>query len=460
MKILLAGALALSCCLSHVQAQCPNQSRTGVHVIQPGETLYRLSKQYGLTLTQLCTWNNMTIETVLPLCTEIRVSDPANTASYTPAATTQPDVDVDAKGPEPTSTSSSSFYVVNEGESVKQIAELFGFTERKFREMNNLPSDVQYLLAGSMLKVSDCNCPSADDTTEAKRRKLGGGQPVQPATTTSGNTPKGPANNTGTATTVRPNNTTTSTTAQPQQTTGFDQPQFNRPAGSGFRPRSTTQLGTTTTQSEPFDNTSAPVAKPTAKPTVAPKPASQPSYVSASSAISNANYMTQEEQYMCLEINRIRSNPQGYIADVETFINEMRTYDDFESIEAAKELIGVLRNMSPVSELQPASCLVEAMQLHAADQRPTGDLNHKGTDGRWPWDRAMLACPDVQDGAENIVGGPDDYRRGVMLLMVDSGIPSRGHRTTLLDPRWTSVGCHRVGLVGDMPNCWLQMYAQ
>ena len=65
----------------------------------------------------------------------------------------------------------------------------------------------------------------------------------------------------------------------------------------------------------------------------------------------------------------------------------------------------------------------------------------------------------MQDGNENLVGGPDDIRRAVILLLVDDGIPNRGHRKALLNPAWKYVACHKVGTIGSMPNSWIQNFA-
>jgi len=109
--------------------------------------------------------------------------------------------------------------------------------------------------------------------------------------------------------------------------------------------------------------------------------------------------------------------------------------------------------------LQPKQCLYEVAKRHGEDEKRMGVSSHQGSDGAWPWDRILNGCKDLQDGNENLVGGPEDIRRAVMLLLVDDGISKRGHRKALLNPAWKYVACHKVGRVGNMPNSWIQNFA-
>jgi uncharacterized protein YkwD len=190
-----------------------------------------------------------------------------------------------------------------------------------------------------------------------------------------------------------------------------------------------------------------------------PMPKSNGSGLPAAPATSNARFMSGEENKMVDEINLLRTNPSGYIKYVEEFIADMRTASgQGGAIATAQELIGELKKQSPLSTLESADCLYNSAVKHGKDQKPTGDVNHQGTDGSWPWDRVLKGCKGWTDGNENLVGGPSDVRRSVMLLLVDEGIDNRGHRRTLLEPNWRYVACHKVGTVGSMPNCWIQLF--
>lgn len=180
----------------------------------------------------------------------------------------------------------------------------------------------------------------------------------------------------------------------------------------------------------------------------------------------DVDYMTTREKDMIKEINLIRSNPKGYIPIVEAYIKEQKeslknivsgkkyVYDE---IETAEELIKVLRNTDPISILEPHEGVYKAAKLHGQEGKRRGKLNHDSKNGDWPWDR-IEKYAGLSNGGENLVGGPDDVRESVILLLVDSGIKNRGHRETLLKPEWKYVACYEVGTVGDMPNYWVQNF--
>nr|MBX2876279.1 LysM peptidoglycan-binding domain-containing protein [Saprospiraceae bacterium] len=53
-------------------------------------------------------------------------------------------------------------YVVKPGDTVASLAMRFGYTESKFRTMNNLGNN-DYVKIGEELKTSDCNCPTQNN---------------------------------------------------------------------------------------------------------------------------------------------------------------------------------------------------------------------------------------------------------------------------------------------------------
>ena len=179
------------------------------------------------------------------------------------------------------------------------------------------------------------------------------------------------------------------------------------------------------------------------------------------------SYMTDREKDMVKEINLIRSNPAGYIPIIEAYIKEKEGEKDLwgeafiaDEIATARELIEELKNTPRLSILQPHEGIYTAAKLHGDEGKVKGSLDHQGADGSWPWDRAIRQGGGIKDGNENLVGGPSDVRTSVILLAVDSGIPNRGHRKTLLNKSWTYSGCYEVGTVGDMPYYWVQMFGR
>ena len=173
-----------------------------------------------------------------------------------------------------------------------------------------------------------------------------------------------------------------------------------------------------------------------------------------------ARYMTTDEISMVNEINLVRSNPSAYVKYVEAYKNKIAAGKAFGTIETCNELISELRRLSPLSRLKPAECLYNAAKKHGLDQKPTGSTDHVGTDGSYPWDRVRKECSFMTDGNENLVAGPESVRDAVILLLVDEGIPNRGHRRTLLNRDWNYVACYKIGQVGNMPNSWVQNFGK
>jgi uncharacterized protein YkwD len=402
-----------------IQAQCPPSKQSNVHVVQKGETLFGISKKYKISVNDLCTLNSRKASDPLPVCSNLLVkSAQKSTAvptSYSQVTTKKKPVETSYDIPQ---RAAKGTHIVQSGENIADIARYYGYTEERFREFNLL-SGGQEVEVGSVLLSTDCTC-------------MQGGTADTQSSPTSETTETVPSSYSN------------------DQTYNDHQPQQN----------STPQLADNFEESTPTEQATV-NTKSTAS---APKSAEATTNVSAAGApvlrkTLAAPYMKDEELSMTDEINLMRSNPTGYIKYIEEYIAEMRRDGEFgNSIQTAYELIDELKKTSKLSILEPMQCLYSAARKHGEDQRPTGDVNHQGRDGSWPWDRVLRECPQFKDGNENIVGGPSSVRKSVILLLVDDGIPNRGHRKTLLNPDWKYNACYKVGTVGDMPNCWVQKF--
>lgn len=161
------------------------------HIVKKGETLYRISKQYNISVGQIKAWNNLNsnlirtgsqlmVGTVVPTNssttakTGTTISNPATNAvtsarpryfpapyntTYRPNETTSSAANdlLTARGEQDT-------YVVKPGDTVASLAMRFGYTESKFRSMNNLGNN-DFIKIGQELKTSDCNCPPSTSRT-------------------------------------------------------------------------------------------------------------------------------------------------------------------------------------------------------------------------------------------------------------------------------------------------------
>lgn len=104
--------------------QCP-ESLPGYHRVIKGETLYKISKKYNVSIDQICDWNNITKTAPLSICQELAVSTPKNFDL---------NVKTDFKAVSKMTTQEGRRHVIQEGETIAGIAELYGFTEKDFEE--------------------------------------------------------------------------------------------------------------------------------------------------------------------------------------------------------------------------------------------------------------------------------------------------------------------------------------
>ncbi len=148
--------------------------KTAFHTVKKGETLYAISRKYDVTVSQIKEWNNKS-GNMIRAGENLRVSNQndtamaqpeltAKSASWQPTKTTSSAI---ANQSQPTSMSTSTseeYHIVQPGETVPSIAMKYGYTEAKFREMNNLGSS-QFIKIGQKLKTTDCNCPASASNT-------------------------------------------------------------------------------------------------------------------------------------------------------------------------------------------------------------------------------------------------------------------------------------------------------
>ena len=348
----------IACYAMQLQAQCPNTPKSGVHIIQYGDDLFKIANLYQIELQDIMTWNQLGYNQPLMLCQELIVRNNSVPAEYN-----QPTETFTSRGLY--SKQSGKKHRVSAGQSMAGLAELYGYSESRFREFNAMSNNYQPQ-PGDILLSSDCTCDRISYTD--------------------GITDYAGLVNSGTS--IHTNIPSTNTGSNDEATS-----------------------------------------------------------------------MTGQEMEMVNEINLLRRNPSGYIQYVDAYVNEQRRTGGFPVDQSVvNELKSELRQLGALSILSPSQCIYQAAKNHGIDQKPTGDVNHEGRDGSWPWDRVRRACSNMQDGNENLVAGTPSVRTAVILLLIDEGIPSRGHRKTLLKPEWRYVGCYNIGTVGSFPHYWVQNF--
>jgi LysM repeat protein len=467
MKTTLIWALLL-CPVVIISAQspCPPSASKSTHIVQKGETLYGISRQHKLSLAQLTQWNNIDENSILLPCTALSLLPVtaksvqakkgdivpqmySNTAGLTAKSRPIP------REVEPYNSSSTQYntegvsfqnspvgnvstaarngniaspnynyfnqsayvpvyHITSDGETRQSIGIMYGLSENDVMLMNNLTNNTG--LAGGQKLVLENR--SQKKTQAYAIEKIDNASRVP----------------------------TWTQNTQPQSYS--QNPQYT--------------ASNTVSANEFGSKPTKPVEQLTEKPIKQPQSqiATLESAKPANTApLSNNTSMTNEEMDMVREINLMRQNPAGYIPYIREYIAHLQKNGDMgASIQTSNELIGELEKTPKLSTLQPLQCIYSAAKKHGEDQKSRGVTDHTGSDGSMPWDRVLRECPNLKDGNENLVGGPSDIRRAVILLLVDDGIDTRGHRKTLLNPEWQYVACYKMGTVGSMPNCWVQKF--
>lgn len=170
---------------------------------------------------------------------------------------------------------------------------------------------------------------------------------------------------------------------------------------------------------------------------------------------------TPVEQELFRELNLVRSDPASY-AD---YLVEWRQYFvgkqlkrpgeiiliTREGAEAFDEAIEFLRNQEPMPPLKLSPGLSQAARAQVQDQKD-GATGHVGSDGSQPWERMTRYGEWQGQVAENISYGGYTARGVVIQLIVDDGVPDRGHRVNMFAPVYQVVGvaCGEHAVFRDM----------
>ena len=113
-----------------------------------------------------------------------------------------------------------------------------------------------------------------------------------------------------------------------------------------------------------------------------------------------------------------------------------------EGPNAVKEAIEYLkfkapRNAKPLvwSEDMRSSC-----RDHVNDLGPKGITGHTGSDGSSPNKRILRYLKDPTMTGENLAFGTEEALQVLIDLIVDDGVPDRGHRTNIFLKEWEMHG--------------------
>lgn len=132
------------------------------------------------------------------------------------------------------------------------------------------------------------------------------------------------------------------------------------------------------------------------------------------------------------ELNFARARPAEYARELR---RELRSSDDPAAVE---EAIDFLERQSALPPLEADRRVAAAARQHTQAQGARGDVGHGAAGGLGQRLRGQGVWAGLS--AENISYGYDDPRDVVRQLIVDSGVPGRGHRRNIFAAGYQLAG--------------------
>jgi len=165
----------------------------------------------------------------------------------------------------------------------------------------------------------------------------------------------------------------------------------------------------------------------------------------------DVNYLSDVEKDVILEMNKVRTNPKKY---AELYVKPC--LDNFDGLiykeagkinlrtnegkTAVEECIKTLSKAAAVAVLTPELGLSKAGKDHCNNQGPSNETGHTGLDGSSMLDRIKRHGSGYSYIGENISYGKNIARDIVSQLLIDDGVPSRGHLKNIMSANYTQTG--------------------
>lgn len=163
-----------------------------------------------------------------------------------------------------------------------------------------------------------------------------------------------------------------------------------------------------------------------------------------------AAYMSEFERAVLREHNLARTNPGQY----SRYVAEWLQYYDghirqlpgglrVQTTEGKRGVVRAVRFLEAQKAIPPLAAsqgLSRAARDHVVDTGRKGWMGHYGSDESEPADRVSRYGTWYRRVGENITYGGETARELVIRLIIDDGIPDRGHRENIFNAEFTIAG--------------------
>lgn len=150
------------------------------------------------------------------------------------------------------------------------------------------------------------------------------------------------------------------------------------------------------------------------------------------------------ESAVLAEVNFARTRPAEYARRLEkdAYVGGIVGYSEIgnEDVDALSEAIEFLRAQRPLPPLSASEALTAAARAHALAQGRTGQVGHVSPGGQNLSERLHAHGVWAGLAAEDISYGYEDPREVVRQLIIDSGVPGRGHRQNIFGRGYQAAG--------------------
>jgi uncharacterized protein YkwD len=168
-------------------------------------------------------------------------------------------------------------------------------------------------------------------------------------------------------------------------------------------------------------------------------------------ALRPAPASTAAEQAVVREITKIRMFPREYAkylralgTHFEGTLWRLREHVPIRTHEGRAAVLEAAEFLEKVAPVRGVVAFSEGLHAaawdHVAGQGPTGLTGHGGVDGTTPRQRMERRGRPAELTGEVINYGDETPRMTVIQLVIDDGVPDRGHRKNLFNPDFRVAG--------------------